>query len=375
MQLRLITLIAIVYVILIARMVYKIVVDYDNSNPVKTVAWIFVVVFIPVLGLLAYFLLGRNLSKKRDYFQRLSAELKKNGYFSYGFRPQQIDEKICHTYRYQIRLLHSLYQLPLFSGNTVEFLPDGKERFTRLFEDMERATGHIHILYYTIGDDRIGRTFKDVLIKKRKQGVEVRLMYDDMGCNQTPKSYFRELAAAGVEVVIFNPINYHHFLHTVNYRNHKKIVVIYGHTGYTGGMNVKDEYVSGLSWGSWTDLHLRIQGPAAQVLQTVFFIDWFYECNKYLFLEKYYPLVPSLGNNVIQVVTAEPIDEYHNIMQGMMEAILRAKRSIYIETPYFVPGESILNAIMGASLSGVDVHIVLPERSDNAKYNMPQILM
>lgn len=368
MYISLFTLLIIIYLIIIARVIYKIIISYDNTNPIKTTAWILAILLLPIIGLIAYVILGRNLSKKRSYFRKLSDEIKEHGYFEYGFDAyKQNNDELLNEYSYLKTLLRNLYPLPVFTNNNVDLYASGKEKFKHLFEDLEKAKYHIHILYYTIGNDTIGNEFKDILIKKKKEGLEVRVMYDDMGCNQTHKCYFKQMEKAGIEMAVFSPIRFPRLFRTVNYRNHKKIVVIDGKIAYTGGINVKDEYVNGLKWGLWRDVHLRVEGSGAQGFQTVFAIDWFYTCNKFLFLEEYYPVVGNFGTNPLQIVTSEPIDQFKNIMQGMIEAIMRAKESVYIETPYFVPSDSLLTAIQCAGLSGLDVRLVMPDRSDNMK--------
>lgn len=351
------------YILLVVWAVYKTILNYDNCNPIKTIGWILAFIFLPVIGFLAYTVVGRNLNKKRSYFRKLHEAIKKYGKPEFKFREE--DTELIRKHAKTRHLLTELSRLPLFPGNQVDLFPTATEKFHALFRDMENAKDHIHILYYTIAADEIGTYFKDILIRKHREGVKIRVLYDDIGCNKTPGRYFRELKEAGIEVAIFSPAVFPRMMKSVNYRNHKKIVVIDGEIGYTGGVNVKDEYIKGVAWGVWKDFHLRIRGSGAQGLQFVFLKDWFYEANEYIHEPRYYPSLPCFGDTQLQVVTAEPIDEFANIMQGMAAGILRAKESVYIESPYFVPNETILNAINMASLSGVEVHLVMPEKSDN----------
>ncbi|MCD7915888.1 MAG: cardiolipin synthase [Tannerellaceae bacterium] len=236
-----------------------------------------------------------------------------------------------------------------------------------MFADMEGASNHIHVLYYSLGAGEIGTRFRDMLIKKHREGVEVRVLYDAIGSNETPKKFLQVYKDAGIEIDAFSPIAPPRILHRINYRNHKKIVVIDGKIGHTGGMNVKDEYVKGLSWGKWKDVHVRIEGPGAQGLQSVFFTDWYYVYKEYLGYERYFPIVDPCGDNPLQIVTSEPLGEHRNILEGMIQAIMRAKKSVYIETPYFVPTDNMLTAIQATAMSGIEVFFVMPDRSDNAK--------
>lgn len=354
------------YIMLVIWAVYRTILNYDNCNPIRTIGWILAFVFLPVIGFLLYVVVGRNLNKKRSYFRKLHEVIKKQGKPNFCFS-QEEDSELVKEYKEQKIMLSNLTHLPLFPGNKVDLYPTATDKFRALFMDMENAKHHIHVLYYTIAGDTIGTKFKEIVLRKHKEGVKIRILYDDIGCNETSKSYFKEIQAYGIDVAIFSPAVFPKMMKSVNYRNHKKIVVIDGEIAYTGGINIKDEYIQGVDWGIWKDFHLRVQGPGAQGFQTVFLKDWFYEANEYINDQSYYPPVEHFGDNFLQVVTAEPIDEFAHIMQGMAASILRAKKSVYIESPYFVPNETILNAIQMASMSGVDVRMVMPDKSDNMK--------
>ncbi|MCD7973130.1 MAG: cardiolipin synthase [Candidatus Azobacteroides sp.] len=362
----LILFLCIVYILLVIRTIYRIIINYNNSNPVKTIGWILAILLFPVIGMILYIVIGRNLKKKRSLYKRYQDKIKAEGKRSFRFEETE-DSELMEKYTKLNTLLDNLSQLPVFRGNKIDLYSSGKEKFRQLFADIEAARDHIHVFYYTIGDDETGINFRAALIKKAKEGVTVRLMYDAIGCNETHRKYFEEMTAAGIQVTVFSPVKFSKILRTINYRNHNKIVVIDGEIGYTGGMNVKDDYVKGLSWGNWQDLHLRIQGSGAQGLQAVFFRDWYYTCKEFINEERYFPKIRNFGNNSLQIVTAEPTDEYANIMRGMICAIMRAKKSVYIETPYFVPTASFLSALQIASLSGVEIYLVMPHRSDNQK--------
>lgn len=354
------------YVCFVIWAVYRTILNYDNCNPIRTIGWILAFIFLPVIGFIAYTIVGRNLNKKRTYFRKLHEAIKMHGKPMFQCEDAEENEVIKNNEEMR-RLVSTLSHQPLFSGNKVDLYPSATKKFKALFADMEKAKDHIHILYYTIAADKIGSQFRDIIMRKHKEGVKIRILYDDIGCNQTPKSYFKEMQDAGVDVAVFSPAVFPKMMKSVNYRNHKKIVVIDGEIAYTGGINVKDEYIKGVEWGIWKDFHLRVEGPGAQGFQSVFLKDWFYEANEYINESRYYPLTKNAGDISLQIITAEPIDEFANIMQGMAAAIMRAKKSVYIESPYFVPNETIMNAIQIASMSGVDVRMVMPEKSDNMK--------
>lgn len=361
-----VTIALVLYFLLLCGFVCQIILNYANTNPIKAVGWILAIVFIPVIGLILYIVVGRNLRRRRFRYQHLRDAMKKNGTIQYGFNVD-CEYTISNHYEVLNRLLDKLSFMPMFPGNSVEFFSTGKDKFENLFRDINNAKDHINILYFTIGDDQIGNKFRELLAKKVSEGVEIRLLYDDMGCNETSPEYFKKMAESGVIVDVFAPLKFPRLLRSINYRNHKKIVVIDGEIAYTGGFNIKDEYVKGVEWGVWRDLHLRIQGSAAQGLQMTFITDWFYTSGEYLSDARFFPPIGVYGNNPMQVVSAEPLGLNANIMQGMLSAINRARRTIYIESPYVVPSDELLTALQNAALSGLDVKIIMPQRSDNPK--------
>lgn len=357
------TIVITVYILVLIWLVYRIIIDYDNRSPVKAIGWLIAVITIPVIGMLAYYMVGRNFRKKRSKFQRWRNEFNRQN--KYEFKHDREDKVYKESFEKLKSLIYNLERSPVFVGNDIEVYPNGKAKFKKLLVDLKNAKEHIHIFYYAIGDDKIGGRLKDVLLEKAKEGIEVRLIYDGLGCNKTKKKYFREMKDAGVDVRVFLPLTFSRILRNLNYRNHKKNVIIDGKVAFTGGINVKDSYVDGLPWGKWNDTHFRIEGSGAQGLQSVFLADWYYVSGEFLDCKKYYPEIGIIGKTPIQVVTAEPLGLHANIMEAMFTAITRAKKYVYIETPYFVPTESISRAIQIAAMSGIDVRLIIPKRSDN----------
>ncbi|MCD8043282.1 MAG: cardiolipin synthase [Tannerellaceae bacterium] len=364
----LITIGIIIYCIFLLRVAYKIIISYDDCNPVKASSWIFVIVFIPVIGLLAHIIVGRNLNKKKSQYEQMRNEVNTGTIPKFGYKENECSVYPT-TYHQLKKLLSYLTHLPVFPGNNIEFYSTGQDTFNHLFADMENAKDHIHILYYTFGGDETGQRFRDVIVRKRKEGVKVRLIYDAVGSNQTKNKFFKELIKEGIEVEVFSPIFLAKakVLPRINYRNHRKIVVIDGKVGYTGGMNVKNEYVYGVKWGIWRDLHMRITGPAAQGLQSIFIVDWYFCRKEYLQSPTLLPPVDNYGKTLIQVVSAEPLGIHRNIMSGMFKAIAQAKQRILIQTPYFVPSSSLMAALQTAAMGGVQITFILPRKSDNQK--------
>lgn len=355
--------ILIVYILLLLGLIFTIITDYDNRNPVKTICWIMVVIFIPLLGMLAYYVVGRNVRKKRSKFRKWREEFNLRNKSRYKI--DRNDPIYKDSYKELKAIIFNLEESPVFSGNKIEVFPDGKSKFHRLLKDIDGAKEHIHIFYYAIGDDRIGNKLKNRLIDKAKAGIKVRLIYDGLGCNKTNQVYFKQMIEAGVEVETFLPLRFPRALRSINYRNHKKIVIIDGRMAYTGGINVKDEYLDGLKWGKWNDLHFKVDGPGAMGLQSVFLADWYYVSGQYLSSPGYYPSVGIMGESNVQIVNAEPLGNHANIKEAMFTAITRARKYVYIETPYFIPTECLIRAIQTVAMSGIDVRLIMPKRSDN----------
>ncbi|MCL1942664.1 MAG: cardiolipin synthase [Candidatus Azobacteroides sp.] len=332
-----------------------------NRNPVKSISWILILIFLPFLGLIFYFFFGQDI--RRRYLPR--KEIKKlrelnSGRNLFGKAPEVKPE-----YDRLVKLYdRNLY--PLLSRNSIRIFTSGKEKFETLFEDLRNAENHIHLEYYIFSDDEIGQTVKNILIEKAQNGVEVRVIYDDVGSWHTKKRFFRELTDGGVEVYSFLKVHFPSFTGKMNYRNHRKIVIIDGLIGYIGGMNIASRYISGTPWGgSWEDMHVRIDGESVLGLQIIFLIDWSLAENSFLSDKKYFPTSKNTGNINTQVVAGGPTSRWKEILQGFLKAITGARKYAYIQTPYFLPTETLLMALQLAATSGVDVRLMVPEKSDS----------
>ena len=255
-----------------------------------------------------------------------------------------------------------------FKDNAVEFYTDGYQFFPALLQAIKGATNHIHLDTYIIADDPLGRLVSDALIAKAREGVEVRLIYDDVGCWRVPERFFDRMRQAGVKVRSFMPVRFPAFTSKVNYRNHRKVCVIDGTQGFIGGMNIALRYVKGLHGGTlpWRDTHMRLRGSVVYALQRAFLVDWYFVDRTLINDHRYYPPMPwhISNDSLAQVVTSSPIAQWPDIMQGYVRILLEAKRYVYMETPYFLPTEPVLFAMRTAALAGVDVRLLIPRRSD-----------
>lgn len=334
----------------------------DNRQPAKTMAWILVLSFMPVLGIILYVFFGRNMRRERAISQQSMDQLTKRSML--GFVEQR-DLKVPERYRPLVNLFsNQAWALP-FKDNETDVYVDGHSFFLSLLKEIGHARSHIHINTYIIEDDPLGRLVADALIDKARGGVEVRLIYDDVGSWKTRNSFFERMKRGGVEVCPFMPVRFPAFTSKVNYRNHRKICVIDGVTGFIGGMNIALRYVRGTASQAWRDTHLRIRGSAVYGLQWAFLVDWYFVSRMLLTSHKYYPPVTVRPNDcLIQVVTSSPTSPWPDIEQGYVRILLEAKRYVFMETPYFLPTESVLFAMRSAALAGIDVRLMMPLRGD-----------
>ena len=392
----------------------------DNRQPAKTMAWALVIWFVPVVGIVLYLFFGINTRKERLVSQRSLDQLSKRSMLQYV---EQQNLQLPDLHKPIIDLfINENFSLP-FRLSSVDVYTDGYQFFPALLREIASAKSHIHIDMYIFEDDALGYLVSDALIEKARQGVEVRVIIDDVGCWNVSHRFFERMREEGIEVVPFLPVRFPSFTSKVNYRNHRKLIIVDGHVGFIGGMNIALRYVKGvtvshgrkataqgdasrLSWfrrvlsrlghscvplvasdqGSsagkhdssrcflpWRDTMLRVTGGGVYSLQRAFLIDWYFVDRTLLSDRKYYPQCtmhhaqsPMLNAqcSLFQTVTSGPVTPYPEIMQGYVHIILGARRYIYIETPYFLPTEPVLFALKTAAAAGIDVRLLVPGGSD-----------
>lgn len=335
-------------------------------------AWILVLFFLPFLGFVLYLLLGRQLRKKHLFRWDGQKDIGIDRLIGYQIKALEDDtlelrDQYVENYKNLIHMNLKTNNSVLTQDNQVKIFSDGTDKFESLIEDILSAKDHIHIQYYIFKLDNLGQRILSALIKKSKQGVKVRILYDEMGSRGLKKVRFKELIDLGGEVEVFFPSVLPLFNPRLNFRNHRKIVIIDGRIGYIGGFNVGDEYL-GLNkkFGYWRDTHLRIEGSSIHPLQTRFLLDWNQASNNNInYSEKYFPAIPQKGDVAAQIVSSGPDADWPAIKNGYLKLLMSAKRYIYIQTPYFIPDSSFLNAIEVATLSGIDVRIMIPNKPDH----------
>lgn len=344
---------------------------FKRINPTKTLSYIIVLVFFPFLGLLVYYLFGQEYRKNKIFSKKhiLNKSVVKSIQKELEFNKDEIkkvddylDEKVK-----LVKLLHTSDDEPLTLKNKIEILKDGDIKFKHLLEDFKKAKNHIHLEYYIIKDDDIGEKVLNVLCDKSKNGVKVRLIYDDVG-SKISRQMKQKLSDSGVQHHPFMPVLFSKFTGKMNYRNHRKIAIIDGKVGYVGGINISDEYLNeNGSKPFWRDTHLRIEGEAVKSLQIHFLSTWDFVSDEKLAIYKtFFPKVDiDKASVALQIAASGPDTDWANIMEVVFTAIVTAKDYIYITTPYFVPNEQIITALQIAAKSGVDVRLIIPKKSDS----------
>lgn len=335
----------------------------DNRQPAKTMAWVMVLIFIPVIGIVLYFFFGQNTRKEKFISRQSMDQLTKRSMLEFA---EQQNLVLPEEHSVLINLFKTQNWALPFKNNTTNILTDGTDFFISLLRDIGQATHHIHLETYIICDDPLGHLLADALADKARQGVEVRFIYDDVGCWNVPNSFFEQMRNAGIDVHAFMPVKFPAFTSKVNYRNHRKLCVIDGKIGYIGGMNIAMRYVKGSNGRAWRDTHMRIRGGAVYGIQRAFLVDWFFVDRTLVTNRCYYPMLDGSINNdcIMQVVTSSPISPWPEMMQGYVRILLEAKRYVYMETPYFLPTEPVMFAMRTAALAGVDVRLMVPLHSD-----------
>ncbi|MBO3445952.1 cardiolipin synthase [Clostridium sp. CCUG 7971] len=372
----------------LASAAISMVIILENRDPARTVTWLLIFLLLPGVGLLIYAVFGRNIRKIKIFkTQKLANDIKEEKLFENLEEIQELvkleqdsikersladDELADYSKKRVISLLLNTGMFPFTTNNNIDVYIDGNQKFENLIKDIKSAKDHIHLEYFIIKDSEIGRKIRDLLIEKAKEGVKIRILYDDVGCWRFwfHRKFFNEMKKHGIDIMPFLPAKFPIIGSKLNYRNHRKIVVIDGKVGYTGGINIGDEYVGkNKKFGYWRDTHIRIEGTSVYLLQMTFLIDWYYTTKEIILIKKYFPKMSYCGDSMVQVVASGPDSDWEAIHYAYFSAICQAKKNIYIETPYFIPDESILRALKSAALSGVDVRIIFPKIADHKMVN------
>lgn len=364
------------FVLILNVILAGIVVFFERRKPSSTWAWLLVLFFIPVIGFLLYLIFGKDGKKEKVFAAKEKYD--QQVYYKYMLHDHHTIAKVQEqkeiienrgrlleaSYLTELAYLHINAGYWITFNNEVTRFVDGNSKFDALFQDIRQAKKYIHMEYYILRGDGLGKKLIHELALKAKEGVEVRFLYDGMGCNRLPKDFFQELHENGGHTAAFMPP----FIVRLNYRDHRKLCVIDGQVGYVGGFNIGDEYLGIVKrYGNWRDTHLRIEGDAIDQLQIRFMMDWNFTAQTYKvpLNRSFFPERPQFEGVKMQIVSSGPDTQWKNIRNGYFKMMNDASHHIYLETPYFVPDDGILEALRVAALSGVDVRVIIPGNPDH----------
>lgn len=371
----------ILYIIILVLVCLRII--YDTRSPTKTLAYLLFAIFVPFFGMAFYFAFGTNYRKRKLYSNKLhenkvlSEKLERD---VYKYARQSMADGSPEVKEYKelaIMLLKDSFS-PVTNGNEVKVLVNGENKFPDVLEAIKNAKHHIHMEYYIYDDDETGGEVAEALIRKAKEGVRIRFMYDAFGSSGLRKNMVKKLKAANIAVFPFYKIIFIFLASRINYRNHRKIIVIDGKIGFVGGINVSDKYVNKEKNKNkkklfWRDTHLMIEGPGVYYLQYLFLCDWNFCAKEGVLPEPaYFPkidLQANKGKSSVQIAASGPDSDVPTILFSLLQGINLAKKEVLITTPYFIPGESVLDALMAAALGGVSVKLLVPGKSDSGFVN------
>ena len=351
----------IIYFVIVISCV--VVVVSENKNPIRALSWTLALIFLPFAGVIFYLFFGRSLKGKTMISRKVHRKLLEKS------RPKQHSFDNSRLFADQIqkvKLAHNLCHAHLDRNNSVEIFTDGKSKFDQLKKDIRDAKEFIFIQYYIYNDDKIGNEILNLLAEKVRQGVRVKVLYDHVGSFSTSNRFFKRMRELGIDSHPFFRVTFRKLANRINWRNHRKIAIIDGKIGYIGGMNVADRYVEVAPDGRiWRDTHLRVKGPIIESMMYSFAVDW----NFLRPDEEVQPITrfkyEDDGDVDMQLVTSGPVDKWNNLVLCFQQAIASARKRVYIQTPYFLPTDALLKALQGAALSGVDVRIMIPEKTDS----------
>lgn len=336
----------------------------ENRNPVKSLSWVLVLLFLPGLGLFLYLIFGQNFRKRKTISKKSLRFATNRPHVSFDI--DRLNSNLMDNNQVNlIRLLYTNSDAKAYPDNKIDILSDGKTTFDAMFNAIQNAKSHIHIEFFIFGNDKISNQLRELLIEKASSGVRVRMIYDYWGSFFLSRWYLQTLREAGVYLRPFLPLRLRFGRSKINYRNHRKILIVDGEVGFTGGLNVADRYIFGNALGMWRDTFVRFEGSVVHGLQQLFLMDWYFVERKLITDPKYYPIPKKFDSNLAQIVISGPDTQWESIMQGISSAIMSATRYVYIHTPYFIPNDVVENCIQMSAMSGVDVRIMIPARSDS----------
>ena len=342
---------------------------FKRINPAKTLSYIIALLVFPFLGLLVYYFFGQEYRKSKIFSRKnvlnnsIVKKVKQN--FESKIKTIQDFDNVLEKKSKLISLLNTSENSKLTLNNSIKIIKNGDEKFNLVFNDLEAAIHHIHIEYFIIKDDKIGSKFINLLCQKVKSGIDVKVVIDDVG-SDISKETKKKMKDCGVKLQVFMPVLFSNSTGKMNYRDHRKIIIVDGKIGYVGGINISDNYVNSINNSYFRDTHARLEGDIVKQLQILFLTTWDFVTKKDIkILEHYFPNVNNKGNVPIQIAASGPDTNWTNIKDALFLAITNATDCIYITTPYFIPDDEIVKALQIAARSNIDVKLLVPKTSDS----------
>jgi len=339
----------------------------EHRHPAKAVAWLMVLLVLPIVGFIVYIFVAKEYEQRRKVrHQQIPFTLQQRLRSPSSCATSESDVTQSISSRFAT-LLQNTSGFPVTCRNRSTILNDGVETYDAILAAMRQAKSHIHISFYIFRHDASGQRFKNVMLEKARKGVRIRFMYDGVGSMDLDRGFIDELKDAGVECHCFLPPIIAFLDKRLNYRNHRKIVIVDGVVGYLGGINIGDEYIGkDKKMGYWRDMHIQLEGDAVYPLQHIFLHDWEKVSGKPLLeCDHYYPDHTCDGEEHVQLIPGGPDMREHAIFYLYFSAACLAVKKLWIATPYFIPDRAMIRALSAAALSGVDVRVMLPEKSDS----------
>ncbi|MFD3448157.1 cardiolipin synthase [Microbacteriaceae bacterium 4G12] len=355
-------------IILILNILFSMVLIFiERRSPSTTWAWLLIFIILPIVGFVIYLLFGRNISRQKIFDKKIFTDETKKRYLEH-IRDEYGCDLSSYEYKDLIMMNYKHSGAMYTQNNDITLYTEGTDKFDALIEALESATKFIHIEYYIFRPDEIGKKILNILMSKAKEGVEVKFLFDAMGSyTLNTKKHLYELKSAGVEYAAFFPGVLPYINRRINYRNHRKIVIVDGEIGFVGGFNIGDEYLGkDKNIGYWRDTHVKIIGDAVYSLEERFLLDWSHAKNCEIGdVSKYFPKHENDSKIGVQIVTSGPDHKEQYIKNGYIKIINGAKKSLFLQTPYFVPDDTLLESLKLSALSGVDIRIMIPGKPDH----------
>ena len=336
----------------------------ENRNPIRSLAWVIALIFLPGIGLVFYAFFGRSMRGRHI----ISRQNKRRIFHTQAKKHDLKGHNLTPTEQQVVKLTHQVSRYPYTLNNRAQIFTTGKEKFDTLKRDLKGAKESIYLQYYIFQDDHLGQEIAGILMEKAREGVEVKVIYDHVGSFSSSSKFFKKMKETGVDAHPFFRVTFPQLANRINWRNHRKIVVIDRKTGYIGGMNIADRYYLGKQGDglAWRDTHLRLEGDIVESLLYSFSMDWNFLKQDAPLLHIEPPMALEEKNETgMQLLTSGPTDQFDSLELSYLRAIAGATKCVYIQTPYFLPTDSLQRALVGAALSNVDVRIMLPIKSDS----------